>query len=82
MEEKECSMIRRIDADKTQLHLSTANRRLLIAFIVSMVCVVVGFVLAIQIFTEANTKREAKILELMAHLHGVELTDGLQQGTD
>ena len=82
MDEKECSVVRRLDADKTILHLSTANRRLLIAFICTIVFVVVGFVSTIIIFTKANTAREAKILDLMAHLHGVEVTDGLQQGTD
>lgn len=82
MDGKECSMIKRMDADKTVLHLSTANRRLFVAFMVVVTIIVVGFVTAIQIFTEANTKREAKILEMMAHLHGVEVTDGLLKGSD
>lgn len=82
MEGKECSMVRRIDADKTVLHLSTSNRRLVIVFIVTVAFIVIGFVSTILIFTNANTKREEKILDLMAHLHGVEVTDGLLERTD
>lgn len=79
--DKECSMVRRMDADKTTLHLSTANKRLFIAFMLTLLIVVSGFVAAIKIFTDANTVREAKILDMMVHLHGAEVTDGLYEGT-
>ena len=82
MEENGCKMVRQIDAEKTALHFLTVNRRLVILFACTVVAIVVGFLSAIIIFTNANTKREAKILDLMAHLHGVEVTDGLYEGSN
>ena len=82
MPEKECAMVKRMDAEKTVLHLSTSNKRLAILFFCTVLALVIGFVSAILIFTNANTKREENILNMMARLHGVEVTDGIQQGTN
>lgn len=56
---------RTIDADKAMLHLTYAGRRLLIAF----VAMCIAFVAAIVFFTEANTKREQNILDMVVKMY-------------
>ena len=70
--ENEVPMIPKYQAETTFMHLSWANRRMLIA----LVCVCVTFIITILVFVHGYTEREKNWLDT---LQRVGVTDGIQQ---
>ena len=75
MEEKnDVPMIEQHKAETTYLHLSWANRRMLIA----LICVCVTFIITILVFVHGYTEREKNWLDTIGRLTpGV--TDGIHE---
>ena len=73
-ENKDVPMMPKHEAETTYLHLSWANRRMLIA----LICVCVTFIVTILVFVHGYTEREKNWLDTIGRLTpGV--TDGIQQ---
>lgn len=72
-------MIPRYQAETTFMHLSWANRRMLIA----LVTVCVTFIVTIIVFVTGYTAREKNWLNTITEMRGkstvTEVTDGIQQ---
>ena len=68
-------MIPRYQAEVTFMHLSWANRRMLIA----LICVCVTFIVTILVFVHGYTEREKNWLDT---LQRVGVSDGIQQQPD
>ena len=68
-------MIPRYQAEVTFMHLSWANRRMLIA----LICVCVTFIVTILVFVHGYTEREKNWLDT---LQRVGVSDGIHQQSD
>ena len=80
MEEKNVPMIEQHKAETTFMHLSWANRRMLIA----LVCICITMISVVIVFATNQTKREQmwqETIKSMYHCTVPEATDG-QQNTD
>ena len=76
MDEKDMPMIPQHQAETTFMHLSWANRRMLIA----LICVCVTFIITILVFVLGYTEREKNWLNTISHMPpAAEVTDGIQQ---
>lgn len=75
--DNEVQMIPRFQAETTFMHLSWANRRMLIA----LVTVCVTFIITILVFVHGYTEREKNWLETIGRLRP-EVSDGIQQQPD
>lgn len=76
MEEKnDVPMIEQHKAETTFMHLSWANRRMLIA----LVTVCVTFIVTILVFVHGYTEREKNWLDTLAGLRRPEVTDGIYE---
>ena len=76
MDEKDMPMIPLHQAETTFMHLSWANRRMLIA----LICVCVTFIITILVFVLGYTEREKNWLNTIAHMAPAEeVRDGIQQ---
>ena len=72
--ENDVPMIPKYQAETTFMHLSWANRRMLIA----LICVCVTFIVTILVFVHGYTEREKNWLDTIGRMTpGV--TDGIQQ---
>lgn len=75
MEEEKTPMIPLHQAETTFMHLTWANRRMLIA----LVCVCVTFIITILVFVLGYTEREKNWLDTIAGMRKPEVTDGIYQ---
>lgn len=76
MDEKDIPMIPQHQAETTFMHLTWANRRMLIA----LICVCVTFIITILVFVLGYTEREKNWLNTISHMTpAAEVTDGIQQ---
>ena len=71
---EETPMIPQHQAETTFMHLSWANRRMLIA----LICVCATFIVTILVFVHGYTEREKNWLDTIGRLKP-EVTDGIQQ---
>lgn len=85
MEEKkkeDVPMIPLHQAETTFMHLSWANRRMLIA----LICVCVTFIITILVFVQGYTEREKNWLDTITGMRtrpaAAEVTNGIQQQPD
>lgn len=81
MEEKDCPVVNRFEADKAIMHLNFANRRMLIALII--VCIT--FIVTIIVFVNGYTAREKNWLDTIANMNRTpvtEVSDGVEQDTN
>ena len=67
-------MIPKHQAEVTFMHLSWANRRMLVA----LICVCVTFIITILVFVHGYTEREKNWLDTIGRLTP-EVTNGIQQ---
>ena len=74
-EQKDVPMIEQHKAETTFMHLSWANRRMLIA----LICVCVTFIITIIVFVSGYTQREKNWLDT---LQRVGVSDGIHQQSD
>ena len=72
--ENDVPMIPKYQAEVTFMHLSWANRRMLIA----LICVCVTFIITILVFVHGYTEREKNWLDTIRRLTP-EVSDGIQQ---
>ena len=75
MEEKNVPMIEQHKAETTFMHLSWANRRMLIA----LVTVCVTFIITILVFVHGYTEREKNWMDTLAGLRRPEVTDAIYE---
>lgn len=76
MDEKDIPMIPQHQAETTFMHLTWANRRMLIA----LICVCLTFIITILVFVLGYTEREKNWLNTISHMTpAAEVTDGIQQ---
>lgn len=75
MEGEKTPMIPLHQAETTFMHLTWANRRMLIA----LVCVCVTFIITILVFVLGYTEREKNWLDTIAGMRKPEVTDGIYQ---
>ena len=68
-------MIPLYQAETTFMHLSWANRRMLIA----LICVCVTFIITILVFVMGYTERETNWLDTIAGMYRPEVTDGIHE---
>lgn len=74
---RDIPMIPQHQAETTFMHMTWANRRMLIA----LITVCVTFIITILVFVKGYTVREKNWLDMLARLRP-EVTDGIQQQPD
>ena len=76
--QEEVPMIPKYQAETTFMHLSWANRRMLIA----LICVCATFIITILVFVHGYTEREKNWLDTIGRLTPEVATNGIQQQPD